>query len=62
MNLYSPIYSSECWHCRRSPTVGIKDRRQVLNNGLIDTELCGICFFQDHEMINPELWNDEEDS
>lgn len=55
MDLYHPISSSACWRCRQSPTVGIKDPTRP--SGLIDTELCGPCFFSDHAMIDTDLWN-----
>jgi hypothetical protein len=56
--IFRPV-DSECWKCGTTPCVGIENPR--LPVGLEDTRLCGPHFFQDPFMIDPELWNDNEE-
>ena len=49
---FAPDFQSECSICGTSPTVVVLEHIQP------NTELCGICFFQDRRMIDFELWNE----
>jgi len=54
---YIPIFTSECWKCGTSPTVGV-----CRPSGADDTKLCGPHFFANRAMVEWESWNDPIDS
>lgn len=54
---YTPNYEQECSRCGTTPCV------DVVRNGMIrhSSELCGVCFFDDRLMIDPEEWNNQQE-
>lgn len=60
--IYFANFSDECSRCGTSPTVVVRDPEPT-GEAIHEPGLCGICFFSDRSMIDPELWNDQvEDS
>lgn len=53
MNIYVPVFGSNCNKCDHSPIVGLMSK-----NGVHSTELCGVCFFQDRSMVDTDQWNE----
>lgn len=51
---YIPVFDIDCSECDNSPCVAMLDDE----GNLRCTRLCGICFFGDRIMIDPDLWND----
>jgi len=50
---FKPNFENDCRICGTTPTVVVPE------HPVPETDLCGICFFQDHAMIDSELWNDQ---
>jgi len=53
--LYHPDYDTECRICGTVPCVIVAGHIQP------HTNLCGVCFFHDHDMTDWSLWNDQQD-
>lgn len=51
--LYVPIFGIVCARCEDMPVVGLIEKHSVRS-----TSLCGVCFFSDKLMIDPDLWNE----
>lgn len=51
--IFIAILDLECSVCMNTPVVGIEDP-----NGVRCTGLCGVHFFSDRNMDDPELWNE----
>ena len=60
MTFYLADFASECSRCGTSPCVIARDH-DVHGTKLHDTDLCGICFFRDRMMIDPEEWNSPQE-
>lgn len=52
--MFHPDFDSECQICQATPCVVVEGHIQP------DTDLCGIHFFNDPDMIDWELWNEYE--
>ena len=50
--MFVPDFNSECQICGNSPTVMVPEHQCP------DTNLCGVCFFSDLEMLDWSLWNE----
>lgn len=61
MSLYIADFTAECERCGHSPCVIARD---VERHGtqFHDTKLCGVHFFHDRMMIDPELWNEPREA
>lgn len=53
--MYHPDFDDECIVCGASPTVIVEGHIQP------ETHLCGVDFFHRREMVDWQLWNEEED-
>lgn len=53
--IYSPNFTCVCHICGHSPTVVVKGHIQP------ETELCGPHMFNDREMVDWSLWNEDRD-
>ena len=53
--MFHPDFDTECRICGTTPTVVVEGHVQP------QTELCGICFWQDSSMFDWTIWNDRED-
>lgn len=58
MTVYLADFSNECEKCDTTPCVAVHDPEPT-GVSVHFTNLCGICFFSDRSMIDPELWNDQ---
>lgn len=56
--MYEPIFNLDCVECEHTPVVGIRDD----DGQLRCTQLCGMCFFNDRLMLDPDLWNEPLES
>jgi hypothetical protein len=54
---YIPDWSVECSRCGSTPCVNVVRQGHIRHV----SELCGVCFFSDHAMLDPELWNEREE-
>lgn len=55
--IYFADFASECEKCGTTPTVVVRDPEPT-GEAIHEPKLCGICFFKDRSMIDPELWNE----
>jgi hypothetical protein len=49
---FVPSFDLECRICGTKPTVVVTQHEEP------ETELCGVCFFEEKEMVEWEKWND----
>lgn len=59
--IYLADFSTECSKCDATPCVTVRDL-DIHGTQLHDTGLCGIHFFRDRSMIDPELWNEPQEA
>lgn len=59
--IYLADHSQECERCGTLPTVVVRDPEPT-GTPVHDTALCGVCFFHDRTMVDPELWNDPREA
>jgi hypothetical protein len=59
--IYLANFAEECSRCGTSPCVVVSDPEPT-GAKRHDTELCGVHFFRDKTMIDPELWNDSQEA
>ena len=55
---YIAIYQVHCGVCDASPVVGLKAPSGILAS----TGLCGVHFFGDRSMMDPDEWNEQPTS
>ena len=55
---YVAIYQVECAVCAGSPVVGI----HTPSGQIASTGLCGVHFWGDRTMLDPDEWNEEKES
>jgi hypothetical protein len=55
---YQPDFEAECRICLTSPTVKVQDPQNLILHINQFTDLCGVCFFLDHKMVDWQLWNE----
>jgi hypothetical protein len=58
MTTYLADHDAECARCDTSPCVVVHDPEPTGQKAHF-TGLCGVCFFKDRTMVDPELWNDD---
>lgn len=56
---YLADHSTDCKRCGTEPTVVVIDPE---TNRPQETELCGVCFFNDKMMVDPSEWNEEQEA
>lgn len=60
MSFYLADFSAFCDRCGTSPCVIARDL-DAHGTKLHDTGLCGVHFFHDRAMVDPELWNEPKE-
>ena len=53
--IYRPDFDEECYRCGATPTVVVEGHM------VPDTQLCGCCFWKSKKMVDPDLWNEQEE-
>ena len=61
MTTYLADFESECSRCEHKPCVAVHDPEPT-GTTVHFTALCGVCFFHDRAMIDPELWNEPKEA
>lgn len=61
MSTYLADFAHECLRCDTRPCVAVHDPEPT-GTAVVYTELCGVCFFRDRLMIDPELWNEPQEA
>lgn len=61
MTQYLADYERECSRCGYKPCVAVHSPEGT-GESVHFTGLCGIDFFQDRSMIDPELWNEPKEA
>lgn len=61
MSLYLADFSNDCSRCDTKPCVAVHDPEPT-GTTVHFTCLCGVCFFRDRTMVDPELWNDPQEA
>lgn len=59
--IYLADHSQECSACGTTPIVVVRDPEPT-GQAIHETSLCGVCFFHDRLMIDPELWNEPQEA
>lgn len=53
---FQPDFAGECRQCGTGPTVIVYDPEHRRNS---ETDLCGVHFFNDRQMVDWEEWNNQ---